>query len=191
MNTRFFAALLLLNGIGGTCVAQGKNIQFRSVNSLGLAEGQFGAGVQLQTINGIQKGSWFAGLGLGLDHYRLQGIPLFADLRKQFGKTGNRIFVYANAGINFADATGGQKENYDCYENKFSNGFYGETGAGYSIKLNGRFSLSLAAGYAYKNTHEQYSDICDFCMIMTYGPPKTVYKNIDLNMLVIKTAIGF
>src|SRR5579862_3368717 len=72
--------------------------QFNSINSVGLLEGETGSAFQLQTINGAQYKSWFAGMGLGLDFYRIRSIPLFADIRKEFGKGNNKLLVYADIG---------------------------------------------------------------------------------------------
>ncbi len=61
------------------------NWQFHSINNIGLLEGQTGSAFQLQSINGMQYKSWYAGIGLGLDFYRYRTIPLFIDFRKEFG----------------------------------------------------------------------------------------------------------
>src|SRR5450432_2856838 len=83
--------------------------QFHSVNSVGLLEGQTGSSFQLQTINGAQYRSWFAGIGLGLDFYRYRTIPLFLDIRRQFGRSTNKLIVYADMGINFFWLTDNEK----------------------------------------------------------------------------------
>jgi hypothetical protein len=190
MNRKCFAVLVILIGIEMTCAGQDKKIQTKSINSVGLAEAQYGSAVQLQTINGIKKKSWFMGIGLGLDHYKLQSIPLFVDLRRTFGKKSNKIFIYANAGINFSDLTNDQKGNTYPANSRFKNGFYAETGAGYDIKLTSRFSLSIASGYTYKNTPEQYRLFGFFPLRIggTLGNP--TIKN-EMNMILLKTAIEF
>ncbi len=106
--------------------------QFHSINSVGLLEGETGSAFQLQTINGAQYKSWFTGVGLGLDFYRIRSIPLFADIRKEFGKENNKLFVYADFGINFSWATDQQKTSY-VQGDKFSNGFYNDLGLGYKV----------------------------------------------------------
>ena len=64
----FLAFTLCLSGMVS---AQQKTVtgiwQFHSINNVGLLEGQTGSAFQLQSINGMQYQSWFAGIGLGLD----------------------------------------------------------------------------------------------------------------------------
>jgi hypothetical protein len=141
------------------CSAQQNNLpaqwQFHSVNSAGLLEGETGSAFQLQTINGAQYKSWFGGIGLGLDFYRIRSIPLFADFRKEFGKRNNKLFVYADMGINFSWATDLQKTSY-VQNDKFSNGFYSDLGLGYKVSAGKKNAVVLSLGYSYKKSVESY-----------------------------------
>lgn len=129
--------------------------QYHSINNVGLLEGETGSAFQLQTINGANYQSWFAGVGVGLDFYRLRTIPLFADFRKEFGKSNNKVFVYSDIGINFSWVTDQQKTNY-VQNDKFHNGFYGDWGLGYKVMVNRKNNLLLSLGYSYKRTVETY-----------------------------------
>lgn len=129
--------------------------QYHSINNVGLLEGETGSAFQLQTINGVNYKSWFAGVGVGLDFYRLRTIPLFADFRKEFGKSNNKVFVYSDIGINFSWVTDQQKTNY-VQNDKFHNGFYGDWGLGYKVMVNRKNNLLLSLGYSYKRTVETY-----------------------------------
>src|SRR3954467_15161330 len=106
--------------------------QFHSVNSVGLLEGETGSAFQIQSINGMKHGSWFTGIGVGLDFYRYRTIPLFIDFRKEFGHRANKFFAYADAGVNFAWLTDKEKQIYQM-DDHFSAGFYTDLGLGYKI----------------------------------------------------------
>jgi hypothetical protein len=163
--------ILLLIGmisIAGITSAQQKDpsnsCQFRSVNNLGLLEGETGSSFQLQTINGFAHKSWFAGIGLGIDYYRYRTIPLFADIRKEFGKAKNMPFVYSDMGINFSWLTDNQKMNYRP-DDHFGNGFYGDWGLGYKLGMGKNDALLISLGYSYKKITETYPTY------ITYFPP--------------------
>ena len=119
--------------------------QFHSINNLGLLEGETGSAFQLQTINGAQYKSWFAGVGIGLDFYRFRTIPLFVDIRKEFGKSNNKLFVYSDMGINFSWVTDQQKTS-NVENDKFGNGFYGDWGFGYKVLVHKKNNLLLSLG---------------------------------------------
>jgi hypothetical protein len=130
--------------------------QFHSIVNAGLLEGQSGSAFQIQTINGTQYRSWFAGIGLGIDYYRYRTLPLFFDLRKEFGSTGNKIFLYSDFGINFSWVTDKQKMNY-VTDDKFGNNFYSDVGFGYKVAFTQNNSLQLSLGYSYKKVVETYT----------------------------------
>lgn len=132
--------------------------QFHSINNLGLLEGETGSAFQLQTINGAQYRSWFAGAGIGLDFYRLRTIPLFLDIRKEFGKTSNKLFVYSDVGISFSWVTDQQK-TANVENDKFGSGFYGDWGFGYKVLVAKKNNLLLSLGYSYKKTIETYDPL--------------------------------
>ena len=173
-------------------INSGSQWQFHSINNVGLLEGETGSAFQLQTINGTQYKSWFAGVGLGLDFYRLRTIPLFVDIRKEFGKNINKLFVYSDVGINFSWVTDQQKMS-NVQSDKFNNGFYGDWGLGYKVKMGKNNNLLLSLGYSYKKTVETYDQIS-----YLYYPPgifdgpgslpniQTQKINYSLNRLTIK-----
>jgi hypothetical protein len=189
---------ILLSMIVGIVSAQQNNSvrpwQFHSIDNVGLVEGETGSAFQLQTINGVNYKSWFAGIGAGLDFYRLRTIPLFADFRKEFGKNNNKIFVYSDIGINFSWVTDQQK-SINVENDKFHNGFYGDWGLGYKVMVNRKNNFLLSVGYSYKKTAETYDQI--------YFPPGIFYDpgpqsnqqeqkiNYSLNRLTIKIGWEF
>jgi hypothetical protein len=193
VNREFYAFVFLLSITILKCSAQErsktKSLQFHSINNVGLLEGEAGSAFQLQTVNGVQYKSWFVGIGAGLDYYRYRTIPLFIDARKEFGKSNNKFFVYADAGINFYwERDKDAKQFY--YDDKFKNGFYAEGGLGYKRKLNQKSSLLFSAGYSYKKlTEEGHSFWFDPGFP---GSPYPIEKiNYNLNRLVLKAGIEF
>jgi hypothetical protein len=167
-----------------------KALQFHSINNIGLLEGQAGSAFQLQTINGAQYKSCFVGFGLGLDYYRYRTIPLFFDVRKEFGKSDNKFFAYADAGIHFSSVTDKQKTPY-AIDDKFSNGFYCDAGIGYKIVLRRNNSLLINLGYSFKRSKEDYRSelLYYYGAEAIYGPKEQ--HNYNLNRVSIKIGWGF
>jgi hypothetical protein len=195
MTGRKYLMIILMMAFAATnCFAQKKDAarpwQFHSINNIGLIEGQKGSAFQLQTINGAQYKSWFAGVGIGLDYYRFRTIPLFADFRKEFGKTKNKFFVYADAGIDFYWKKDKDAKQFPV-DDKFKNGFYCETGIGYKLKINQKIALLFSGGYSYKKITEEGGN---YYFDPPIGPNSTypVQKiNYNLNRLVLKIGIEF
>jgi hypothetical protein len=164
---------------------------FHSLNNVGLLEGQTGSSFQIQTINGAQYKSWFGGIGLGLDFYRYRTIPLFFDIRKEFGRSSNKLFVYTDMGINFCWLTDNEKINY--YQNdQFNNGLYADFGLGYKIGLGKKDHdhLLLSLGYSFKKLKETY-DAPEYFYPPSPGPISKDQINYSLNRLSIKIGWEF
>jgi hypothetical protein len=193
---KYWSLVLLLMMTTGLVSAQTKSLQntwqFRSFNTIGLLEGQAGSAFQLQTVNGAQYNSWFAGLGLGLDYYRYRTIPLFLDLRKEFGKTVNKLFVYADMGIGFSWLTDQQKNIYYS-DDHYGNGLYNDLGIGYKLSVGKNSGLLISLGYSYKKLTETYPNYYN----QTYWNgtmninPQTQQINYSLNRLSIKVGWQF
>ena len=199
MNKRILLSNIIVVIISANCFAQQKSadkpFQFHSINNVGLLEGQAGSALQLQTINGVQHRSWFAGIGVGLDYYRYRTIPLFVDVRKEFGKSKNKFFIYADAGMNFYWMR--DKDVKQFYiSDKLRNGFYSEAGTGYKCILNASLSLLFSCGYSYKALAETggsyYLYPVDPLPGVPSAPSYTPEKiNYHLNRLILKIAIEF
>jgi hypothetical protein len=163
--------------------------QFHSINQVGLLEGQAGSAFQAQTINGAGYKSWFAGVGVGLDDYKYRTIPLFFDVRKEFGKSDNKFFIYADAGIHFSWVTDKQKMPY-VGDDRFNNGFYSDAGMGYKIVLSKNNFLLMDIGYSFKKLKETYKPpIFSYGMEALYGQEEQ--NNYNLNRLSIKIGWEF
>ena len=156
MKKNIFIFCLLSSGIINSCAAQHipqSRIQFRSMIQVGLINGEGGSAFQVQAIHGAAFGTWFAGIGTGLDFYRYRSIPLFADLRKYFGKA-NSFFIYADAGPDFVWQRDREKRVYTGSD-KFTTGFYGDAGIGKRFLLHGNSGILLSISYSRTNLHEK------------------------------------
>ena len=155
--------IIVFISISGLIFAQKKesSYKFHSINNVGLVNGSNAVSASLQSVNGFKKDSWFAGIGVGLDYYLYRTVPVFADLRYEFGKKKNKYFVYADAGLNINWV----KDNFidpPSIWNRFSstdfkNGFYNDIGMGYSIRMKKENAIVLSIGYSHKNLKETQS----------------------------------
>lgn len=181
-----FILLLLLAFCVGTTSAQTKP-GFRSQNYLGLIEGRAGSAFQFQTINGVQYGTWFGGLGAGLDWYLYRSMPVFLSLNKDF-KAGNRTFFLSlDGGTNFAWEK--RKSEWGEFEaSKFYPRFYGGMGIGYKAGLkNNKDAVIFSLGYSYKQLRERQTKYA-YC----YNPPcQITYEYYDYKTNRVSLRLGW
>jgi hypothetical protein len=190
--------LILLIVKLNTALAQQQTLSnpwsFQSMVTVGLQEGQTGSSFQLQTINGARFKSWFAGIGLGLDYYRIRTIPLFVDIRKEFGKSKDKFFIYADGGVSFCWATDMQKSDY-LPNQQFHNGFYSDLGLGYKTAVGKSSALLISLGYSYKKASESY--VLPYYYYQSYYPTYMMQNgsndqiNYSLNRLSMKIGWEF
>ena len=156
----------LLVCVSMTVVAQKKSnaYKFHSINSLSFLNGDNEVSAGLQSVNGFQKGGLFTGIGVGLDYYIHRTVPLFADLRYEFGKGKNKFFAYADGGINFQWIEeyyyNGPIFIWDGAFNRsgeFQNGVYADAGLGYRIANKKGGGLVLSLGHTHKSLKETVS----------------------------------
>ena len=170
----FLIAALCLSGmVSGQQKAITSNWQFHSINNIGLLEGQTGSAFQIQSINGMQYKSWYGGIGVGLDFYRYRTIPLFLDIRKEFGSNRDKFFAYADGGVNFCWLTDNEKNMY-LMDDHFDTGFYTDLGLGYKIGLGRTNHLLLSIGYSLKKLKETYNSYY-------YFPPDNKINKDEIN----------
>lgn len=159
-------------GMGSMAVAQTDTLPktgrkscscaFSSINQGGVMQGEAGAYFQFQTINGLRYKSWFAGLGVGLDLYPVNGLPVFLDLRKYILDRQYSPFVYADVGIHFADKN---NEETMWQRIEYSNSLYYDVGVGVKIGFMKKAGLLLSGGYSFKKYErkESYRQLdCNF-----------------------------
>jgi len=161
--------------------------KFHSINTIGLLQGQSGADFQWQTINGIQNASWFAGVGAGIDYYKYRGIPLFIDLRKEFGSTANKVFIYGDVGIHFNWLTNAQKENNTySFGYNFHKGLYTDAGIGYSIHTGKASAFLFSLGYSYKTLNQSGTD---YRPVVYDGPPVIGNNRYSMGRITLKMGL--
>ncbi|HVU85616.1 MAG TPA: hypothetical protein VHC50_12285 [Puia sp.] len=173
-------------------VKKRNSIAFHSINQAGLLNGEAGSAFQVQTINGIQYRSWYAGIGAGIDYYRFRGIPLFADIRKAFGHTKNKFFIYGDAGIHFSWITDKEKNSLGPSA-KLSNGLYLDGGIGYQAGIGNRNALLISVGYSYKQVKNEtpaYYYYPLYTTMITYTPPPS-NTTIDYQLSRVSIKLGW
>lgn len=164
---------------------KGCGCAYSPIYSLGVLEGERGSRVQLQTIQGIRYGKWFAGIGAGLDYYQLRTIPLFLDIRRNILNKRNTPFVYADGGIHFAWP---RKVDEPAYgKAKFRTGLFYEGGLGYKIGAGKQGGILLSAGYSYKFLKEDR--ITPVCIYWGCEEEKTESFKYHLNRISIKMGV--
>ena len=169
---------------------QNTTYKFHSINNISLVNGENEVSAALQSVNGFQKGNWFAGAGVGLDYYIHRSVPLFADIRYEFGKGKNKLFGYADGGINFqwVKKNAGPVFIWEGSTNsEFQNGGYADVGFGYLVGTKkGSGGLVLSLGYSHKSLKETvaYQDW------RTQQPMTDTYE-YKLNRITIKVGWKF
>ena len=145
---------LLLSGVS---IAQTDSTQtgstlnrfrFHPVIAVGLLEGESSSALQLQAVNGVQYRTWFAGIGAGIDRYAIRSIPLFLDVRKNFGIGRAPLFAYADGGVHFLWPR--KTDESFRMPDEYRNGVYYEAGLGYRLLLKRQSALLFSAGYSEK-----------------------------------------
>jgi hypothetical protein len=133
-----------------------KQLTFHSINQVGITEGQNGTSFYLQTINGVEKNFWFAGIGAAIDHYHLRTVPVFLDIRKNIFNKEKSPFIYADAGISYPWQ---KKEDENMwYKTEYKNRSYYDIGLGYNLPVNKLGAFILSMGYSEKKlTQENYT----------------------------------
>lgn len=134
-------------------LATSAQITFRSINQVGIVEGQKGTSFQLQTVNGFEKNYWFAGIGAGIDYYHMRTVPVFIDLRKNLLNKEKSPFVYADAGISFP--WNKQDDQNIWYKEEYKNGRFFDLGLGYNLPVNKLGSFVLSLGFSEKKLMEE------------------------------------
>jgi hypothetical protein len=175
----------LLFSLGAT--AQKTKPAFVASVQGGLLEGEAGSAFQLKAVNGFQKQSWFAGIGVGLDYYHIRSLPLFLDLRRSFGKGAKAPFVYANGGYHFPWLKTGEQEWNDV---DVKGGLYMDAGIGYAFPAFKNTALFFSAGYSQKN----YTKVSGYPVYIDIFPPPPMPKIVSdykLRRFSIQTGLRF
>ena len=171
---KFLTIIFLLLGCSVYSQKPSCSCSFQSILSAGLAAGSSAAKPILQGSAGSRFNKYFVGIGAGVDAYRFHTIPLFADLRRDFGKK-NAAFLYTLGGYNipYNNESTSDWSSVPRSIDKFKGGFYMDAGVGYRIYFKGSHRLLISTGYSYKRVNNVvgYSHPC------LIGPcPDEVYE---------------
>jgi len=181
----FFSAIHFVHGQN-----LNKKISVQSISSVGLLNGAKGSALALQTMIGAAYRHSFVGLGAGLDYYYYRSVPLFIDVRQEFGKDSRSIFLYGDIGYNY-DWVAKGKTDQPLYtpDARFTGGLYYEGGIGYKFGFNKSDALLISAGYTIKKLKSEVgSGVCPFI-----GPCYEAIQTYRYNLsrLVIKAGWRF
>jgi hypothetical protein len=163
-------------------------INFSSINQIGLISGSQGESSVIQTINGIKKDTWFAGVGVGFDFYDVRGVPLFIDIRKELLHKKNTPFIYGDGGVSFEWLNFIQREQHNFPD--VHPGAYYDVGAGWRLGGKNKGGFLMSVGYSFKQaketaTQQIYNPVTRTTESSTYS---TKY---DYRRVVIKVGFQF
>lgn len=180
---------LLISFICLNIKAQGKEIKFHSINSIGLAFGEHGSAMILQSVNGVAYKRFYSGIGFGLDYYNYNSRPLFFDQRFFLGESGD-VFFYGDIGYNFS--TRNNKPGDEVYYTKyhFSGGIYTDIGIGYRVKLKSRSFITFSSGFSYKKINNKVS-VSSPCPLQEACPVDYSNYRYGNGRVVLKAGIDF
>lgn len=161
---------------------------FSSQIVAGITEGSNGTWFQLQTINGLRKATWFAGLGMGLDYYLYRSVPVFLSGTKYLSKGNHSFFVQGDGGVNFAWVNPDLNRWNNVIKDEFKPGLYWNSSIGFSTGLgNTKNALQFSLGYSYKQLKEK-KEVAVFCI----NPPcPAQVENYNYQMRRLSLRIGW
>jgi hypothetical protein len=157
--------LVCLAFILSSAIGQSK-YKFHSQNYLGVLEGNEPSSFQVQSVNGFQRGTWFGGIGTGIDYYFFRSVPLFLSFSKYLTPKERSIFFSVDGGTNFVwDKSTARDYNAFRSDGHFKPSLYFGGSAGYRIGLkNKRDAVLLNIGYSAKYMEETMTSTT-FCIV--------------------------
>lgn len=164
--------------------------RFGSHNYIGLLEGEQGSYFQIQSVNGIQYGTWFAGAGTGIDYYYFRSVPLFLSVSKDLRNRERTFYLSADGGVNWLwdKETQGFPNGYA--RGDFRPSLYLGGGFGYKVGLkNKRDALLFSLGYSVKHLRESLTNTLP-CQIPPC-PTTTDRVNYHFNRLSLRAGWRF
>lgn len=190
MQVKFIMAFLLLTVLQSSAQQKDslhakKKFTYGATVQAGLLKGESNTALQLQSIHGVQYKTWFGGIGIGIDHYHIRTVPVFASVSKDLLNKSNTAFVYADLGAQMVWLR--NKEEWQYGNLDFKAGVYYNAGAGYKLDLAKKHALLVSAGYSLKKISysSSYTYPC-------YNAPCPEYKNVTEYVLRrISLRLGF
>ena len=137
----------------GSAFSQDAKTHFRSINTVGASIGQNQPKLLFQTVNGFTYKDWFAGVGLGLDEYEIKSLPIFADIRWNFGDK-KKGFIYGDIGYNFFLKDPSKEHVFAGSELSYKGGVYSDIGVGVRTNFIRKVKMVFTLGHSYKTIKE-------------------------------------
>jgi hypothetical protein len=167
----------------------------------GIVQGGLIAGASdyeytVQTIQGVKKGPWLVGIGVGIDNYFAPGFPVVAHGQYHYGKRRSKPFAYAQAGPQIPWRKNEWEEKFDDQNRfEFKSGWLAEGGLGYQLPLGKKLNLLTSIGYSFKQvTYDEYQPTWWSGPVIPRpsGPIYTGYhQKLTMNRLVFKVGVQF
>jgi hypothetical protein len=185
MKEKLFILTLMLSVVM-VSVGQQK-LQYRSLNYVGVLEGEDGSSFQGQTIHGVYKKGWFAGLGAGLDYYRFRSVPLFASFAREFGTERFPFYVSADIGTHYVWEKH-ERTQWNDFEAEYKPSLYWSAGLGYQLRLRKKENaVLLNVGYSFKKVTQE-REIQTFCI----NPPcDPAFETFEYGLRRLSFRMGF
>ncbi|MEJ7766507.1 MAG: hypothetical protein WKF89_01760 [Chitinophagaceae bacterium] len=141
-----------------------EKLVLRSISNIAMLNGSKETSIALQTILGASLKGVFAGVGAGIDYYRFRSVPVFFDLRYEYGKGPLNFFAYGQLGYNFDWLTDQNiAEYFISSASNYKGGLYYDAGLGYKIPFKNKDALLLSAGFSFKKVSNQFrAPFCPF-----------------------------
>lgn len=162
--------------------------EFKLIVSAGILNGQTGVNPSVQAIPGFQYKNSFAGIGTGIDYYNLRSVPVFADIRQEFGKKAKKFLLYSDGGYCFdwiimdRDRTFSQED--------YSGGLYYDAGLGYKVAFGNAGALMLTTGYSGKRLKKEVRTT-PICSGIGPCPQETETFNYSFSTIVFRVGWQF
>jgi hypothetical protein len=145
--------------------------RFRSLNVAGAAIGVSQPKLLFQSVNGVKYQEWFAGIGIGLDEYEIKSLPLFLDIRMDFGEK-KKGFIYGDIGYNFFLEDKLENFIYPGMKTTWKGGIYSDVGVGLRTVFIKKVNMIFSLGHSYKNMKK--TEVTKICLMV---PP--CYEDIS------------
>lgn len=165
--------LLIVSLIALQAAGQTKPI-FRSQSFVGLLESETGAGVAVQSINGLGYKNWFGGLGTGIDWSGgARSIPVFVSMNKFLASKKYPLYFSGDIGLNFPWLQSDRMYFRD--PGTFYPGLYWAGGLGWRFGMKKNDNAVLVNfGYNYKQYRNSYETPIQ-CLVPPCPVDKTTY----------------
>jgi hypothetical protein len=161
-----------------------KKSSFAGQFYLGILEGESSTSFQFQTVAGIKKKEWYAGLGTGLDYYLQRSIPVYVSVSRYHRFLGKNFFVQGEGGMNFTWKRNVIHDWDNVISDTFKPGLYWNGGIGFSASIGKGNEMMISLGYSYKHLQET-KEFSVFC-INPPCPPQQEEYNYHMRRLSLK-----